>query len=341
MTSESTNADSGLISFVTGGTGLLGSHIAQQLRQRGDHVRALARPGSDTRFLESIGAEIIRGDLSSESELARGMEGATTVYHAAARVGDWGPLHEFVTFSIDGTQSMLRAAKSAGVQRFLHISSISVYGHVNGNVTLDESAPLGVNVGRWNYYTRTKVAAEHLVWDAHEKGDVEVTVIRPSWLYGPRDRASLPRLIASIKEGKCKILGDGSNRLNLVYAGGVAKGAILAATAPRGAGEAYNVCHDGTITQREYLNAIARSAGLPEVNRSVPFAVAYNAAFLLECFGHLFKQKNPPLVTRYAAWLMGRRCFFECQKIKDHLGWTPPVSYEEGIPAAVKEVLAR
>ncbi len=327
--------------LVTGATGLLGSHIAEQLRKRGAAVVALTRPGSDTAFLDEIGVKCVEGDLSEPASLAAAARGVDTIYHAAARVGDWGPWEEFVRFSIDGTRNVLDAARSAGVRRLVHVSSISAYGHVNDPVVLDESAPLGRCLSRWSYYSRAKVEAEKLVWAAHQTGDVNVTVIRPSWLYGPRDRATLARLITAIRRRKIKLLGGGENRLNVVHAANVAEACVLAACSDRAAGEAYNVCHDGVLTQRRYFNAIAAAIGEPEVTRRVPYGVAYRAAFLMECMGHLLKSTKPPLVTRYSVWLMGRRCFFECNKIKQQLGWSSTIGYEQGIPAAVKDCLSR
>ena len=328
------------MALITGATGLLGSHIAEQLHGRGTRIRALCRAGSDTGYLQRLGVEIIEGNLTDRDSLRRACDGVDVVYHAAARVGDWGPWDDFVRITIDGTQNVLDAAADAHVPRFLHVSSISTYGHVNGKgLVLDESAPPGASLHKWSYYTRAKIEADRRVWAMHESERLQATVIRPSWLYGPRDRATLPRLIDSIRRRKIKIIGDGSNRLNVAHAGNVAQGCIMAATSDRAIGDAYNCSHDGVLTQRQYFNAIARALGEPEIKKSVPYGVAYRAGFVMECFGHLFRKKTPPLVTRYTAWLIGRRCFFECRKIKEQLGWSPRVSYEEGIPAAVRDYL--
>lgn len=327
------------IALVTGGTGLLGSHIAEQLRGAGTPVRALARPGADTSFLRAIGAELVPGDLNDAAALRRACEGVDVVYHAAARVGDWGPWSDFVRVSIDGTRNLLEAAAQQKVRRFLHISSVSVYGHVDGvGRVFDETAPVGVNVHRWSYYTRAKVEAEGIAWEMHRSGRLAVTVVRPAWLYGERDRATLPRLIDNLRRGKVKIIGDGTNRLNVVHAANVAEGAILAANCERCIGDAYNASHDGVLTQRQYFDAVADAVGAARVTRSVPYGIASRAAFLMECYGHLFRTKNPPLVTRYAVWLMGRRCFFECLKLKEHTGWHSRIGYGEGIPAAARSV---
>ncbi|MCK4276614.1 MAG: NAD-dependent epimerase/dehydratase family protein [Phycisphaerae bacterium] len=325
------------MNLVTGATGLLGSHIVEKLISSGEPVRVLVRPSSDTRFLDQWALEKAVGDVTDPATLTAALEGVHTVYHCAAQVGDWGPWRRFVAITIDGTRNMLAAAAQAGVKRFLHISSISAYGHPDGEgLVLDETAPLGVDLHKWSYYSRAKVEAERLAWAAHDRGDMPVTVVKPSWLYGERDRASLPRLIRAIRSGKAKLIGDGTNRLNLVYAGNEAEGCILAATCEQAIGEAYNLSNDGQITQGEYLNKIARCIDAKPVTKQVPYRIAYSAAFVMEVFGHLFRKTNPPLVTRYSVWLMGRRCFFSARKAREQLGWEPTIDYEEGIERAVK-----
>ncbi|MDD4888766.1 MAG: NAD-dependent epimerase/dehydratase family protein [Phycisphaerae bacterium] len=242
------------LNLVTGATGLLGSHIVERLRKRNEPVRALVRKGSDVAFLKSQNVELAEGDVTDPASLAEAFKGVTTVYHSAAKVGDWGPWSDFLSITIGGTANMIAAAKAAKVERFLHISSISAYGHPDGEgLVLDEKAPLGVGLHRWSYYSRAKVTAEGLIWDAHKNDKFPVTLVRPSWLYGIRDRASMPRLVDAVRNGKIKVIGDGRNRLNLTNASNEAEGCILAATNPKAIGEAYNLSNDGVITQEEYF----------------------------------------------------------------------------------------
>lgn len=326
-----------MLSLVTGGTGLLGSHIVEQLRKRDLPVRALVRPHSDATWLLSQGVELAPGNLRDAPSLRRACRGVDCVFHAAARVGDWGPWDDFVSVTIDGTRNMIDAAEREHVSRFIHISSISVYGQVDGEgLVLDETAPLGVNLHRWSYYSRAKVAAEQLLWEAHRQGRICATSIRPSWLYGPRDRATIGRLVDSLRRGKAKLIGRGDNRLNVVYAGNVAEAALLAARNDKAVGEAYNCSNDGILTQRQYFNMVAAALGAPEVTRTVPYQVARKAAFLMELAGRLVRSRRPPMVTRYAVWLLGRRCFFETKKARVQLGWKPTVTYEEGIPLTIE-----
>lgn len=324
------------MNLVTGASGLLGSHIVEQLRKRGQPVRVLVRPGSDRSWLETQQVEFAEGDVTDAESLRRACAGCDVVYHSAARVGDWGPWEEFQRITIDGTRNTIEAAIAAGVRRFVHISSISVYGYHTKDITVDESFELGYKLYKWAYYTRSKVAAERLVWDYHKRGDIEVTVIRPSWIYGERDRATIRRFYRMIKEGKARILGRGDNRLNVVYAGNCAEAAITAAGMPQAAGQAYNCSNDGEITQQQYFDMWAEAIGAPRVTTRALFRGAYAFGFLLECWGHLTRSPKPPFVTRYAVWLMGRRSYFSADKARRELNWTPTVTYEEGIPRTVR-----
>ena len=324
------------MNLVTGATGLLGSHLAEKLVQRGRPVRALVRATSNTAFLRSLGVELAPGDLTDPESLRRALRGVTVVYHAAAKVGDWGPWRDFQAYTIDGTRNILDACSSAGVERLIHVSSISAYGHPAARPEpITEDEPLGQNLWIWDYYTRAKVAAERLVWDHHHRTGLPVTVIRPSWLYGPRDRTSTGRLVEALANRRMWIIGRGNNRLNLAYAGNVADGALLAADSPAAVGQAYNLSNDGSITQAEYLNSIAAELRVRPVRRRLPFRLAFVGAFGLEAWGRLIRRSRPPLLSRYAAWLMGRSSFYSTQKARDQLGWRSHVSYPDGIRLTV------
>jgi nucleoside-diphosphate-sugar epimerase len=326
------------MNLVTGATGLLGSHLVEQLRRWGRPVRALVRPGSDVTWLKTQDVEFAQGDVTDRTAVTQACRDVQCIYHAAARVGDWGPWGDFLRVSVEGSRNLFDAAEQCGVPRFIHISSISVYGHRNEpGLVVDETAPLGVKVHRWSYYTRAKVMAEKDLWARQAAGcKVKFTVIRPSWMYGPRDRATIARLVALVRDGRAKLLGDGGNRLNVVHAANVAEACILAADNPQAVGQAYNCSNDGELTPRQYFDMIAQAIGAQPVTRCVPFKVAYGTAFVLECVGHLFKLKKPPMVTRYAVWLMGRHTFFSADKARRELGWKSTISYEEGIPAAIR-----
>jgi nucleoside-diphosphate-sugar epimerase len=329
------------MNLVTGATGLLGSHIVEQLRKRGQAVRVLVRPSSDCSWLKTQNVELVEGDITDRASLERACQSCDVVYHAAAKVGDWGPWEEFQQITIDGTRNVVEAAIAAGVRRLVHISSISVFGYYTKEQTIDETFEVGYKLYKWAYYSRSKLEAERIAQQAGRNGKIEVAVIRPAWLYGERDRATIARLVAMLRKGKAKILGRGDNRLNVSYAGNVAEAAIAAGTVPEAAGEVYNCSNDGVITQREYFDLLARSIGAPPVKRRVPYALAYFAGLVLECLGHLLGTKDPPFVTRYAVWLMGRRSYFSADKARRQLNWKVTTTYEMGVPRTIKWYLGQ
>lgn len=324
------------MNLVTGATGLLGSHIVEQLRKRNLPVRALVRRGSDIAWLKTQGVEFVEGDITDAASLRAACAGVDVVYHSAAKVGDWGPWEDFQRITIDGTRNILEAAIAAKVRRFVHISSISAYGYYTKDITVDETFDLGYKLYKWAFYSKSKVEAERIVWAAHKAGRIELTVIRPAWIYGERDRTTIARLYRMIKAGQAKILGRGDNRLNVVYAGNIAEAAITAAAMPEANGEAFNCSNDGEITQQQYFDLLARTIGALPVTRHAPYKAAYFVGFLLECLGHAFNWKKPPFVTRYAVWLMGRRSYFSAEKARKKLGWKPTITYEVGVPNTVK-----
>src|SRR5262249_37374201 len=158
-------------------------------------VRALVRPRSDAAFLEGLGVAVIRGNLTDAEACRRAVQDVELVYHAAAKVGDWGAWRQFQTDCIDATRTLARAAAEARVGRFLPISSTSAYGHPpDGSGPIDETTPLGQDFWIWDHYTRSKVESERVLWKAAETTGLPLTVIRPSWLYGERDRTTTVRL---------------------------------------------------------------------------------------------------------------------------------------------------
>src|ERR1051325_6572388 len=188
--------------LITGATGQLGSHIAEQLCAAGEKVRALVRSGSNTAFLRQLGVDIVEGDLRDADAVKRAAQGASIVFHCAAKVSDWGPWRAFADEAVTSTRNVVEACRFANVERLLHVSSISVYGHPKlspptplpagegSNVKITEDTPLGQGFWMWDYYPRAKLLAEEIAREyAH------TTIIRPSWLYGPRDRISMPRVI--------------------------------------------------------------------------------------------------------------------------------------------------
>jgi nucleoside-diphosphate-sugar epimerase len=318
----------GVLNVVTGATGLLGSHVVEQLVARGERVRAVVRSTSDTTFLDRLGVEHVEGDLGDVESLKRAVDGAGIVYHCAARVGDWGAWRLFQEQIIDATGRLLNACQSVGVGRVLHVSSIIVYGHPKVREDLfTEDEPFGQNPWPWDYYCRAKIEAEALC----RSYPGPLTIVRPSWIYGPRDRNTLPRVFKALAARRVVIIGRGDNLLNIIYAADVADGVIRAATHPGAIGRAYNMASEGEVTQRWFIDHLCDTLGLPHIRRRVPFWLAFYGGLLAEAVGKIIRLRRPPHFTRYAVSLIGRSTRYSSARARQELGWTPKVGVVEGL----------
>jgi 2-alkyl-3-oxoalkanoate reductase len=321
------------INVITGATGLLGSHIAQQLTMGGEKVRALVRPISDVGFLKQLGVELVSGDLSNPQSLVNACQGAETVYHCASRVGDFGNWKVFRAEVVDATAHVMEACRVAGVARALHVSSVAVYGHrpriPPHGLTEEFPIPSGRRFG--DHYGRAKAEAEMVARAIFPR----VTIIRPTWTYGPRDRHGFPRLLQALRGGWVSIVGPGDNLLNIVHADDLARGAILAAMHPQSSGEIYNMCSAGDITQRQFLDALCAWFGLPRITRRYSIRMAYFGGWLGEVIARIIRLKRAPLISRYTVSRLARSNAYQIDKARRQLGWIPKIKTLEGVTATL------
>ena len=318
--------------FVTGGTGFIGGHLVERLLAAGHEVRALARESSDVSHLRQLGVETARGDLRDGAALRPLLRGVEVVYHNAALVGDWGRWRDFSEVALAGTGYLLAAAVSSNVSRIVHMSSASIYGlrRVRGR-TVSEELPPAPRPWRWDYYGRAKAGAERIVQQHQSAGRIGATILRPTIVYGPRDRTVLPRLAALLRNGQLTIVGSGENRLHLVYVRDVAEAALRAGTELVAVGETYHVEGKRDITQRGFMEAIADLVGAPRPRRSLPLYLSYSLGFFQEAWGHASRRQTPPGRTRYLVALAGGEADFDTSRAERDLGWKPQVSFEEGL----------
>lgn len=327
--------------LVTGATGFLGSHLVDRLIERGDEVRALVRPASDTTHLQARRVELVVGDVSRPGTLAPAMEGLDTVYHAAAMVGDWGPWRDFERATITGTRNVFAAAAQAGVRRILHVSTDGVYALGALRERITEESPLERNFGWLDYYRRSKSAAERIARNYIRSGRIGVTIVRPGLVFGERDRSIFPGIVEFLRNSPSGYLGNGNNRVPYVYAGDVADACILGATSASAAGRIYNVASDEKVTQRRLFETIAAATGLQPPARTVPFIAVYATAFLMETWAVLNSRQDRPPLTRFGVNMIALNYREDCSRIRRELGWTPSVPLAEAIRRAAADAARR
>jgi nucleoside-diphosphate-sugar epimerase len=323
------------LNLVTGATGLLGSQLVERLLARGERVRAAVRSVPAPPFLQELDVELVTCDLRDPSAVQRAMSGVELVYHCAAPVGDWGRWEAFYSGTVETTRHVMEACRRCGVGRLLHVSSIAAYGRLRshgGQAVFDEETPLGRRFRWWDYYGRAKLQAER---EVRSLGSL-VTVVRPTWIYGPRDRVILPRLIRALRNRRVALIGSGDNLLNMVYSQDVAEGAILAATSPEAAGETFNLVSEGELTQRQFFALLSDLCGAPPVRYRVPFRLADAVGFVSELAGRATGRTTAPHVSRSGIALLSRPSFFSSEKARSRLGWRQQTDMQEGLRRAVE-----
>ena len=321
--------------LVTGGTGLVGSHVCERAVAEGRRVRALVRPGSDRRFLESLGVEIVTADLTRPDTLRaerKAFEGVTHLIHCAAKVGDWGPVADYQRDNVGGLQNLLAAfAGSPRPVHIVHVSTLGVYPARDHHQT-DESTP--VNVGGIDGYTRSKVETELALLE-HIRGSRNTAVLlRPGFIYGPRDRTVIPRLVDRIRSGKFAFLGSGKALMNNTFVGNLVDAVFLAAERPDLSGEAFNITDGRLVSKREFVEAVCRHAGLSMPTRHVPAGVARVLASTLETLWRLLARTAPPPLSRAAVKFLGFNLDYSIAKARARLEYQPAIDFQDGMALA-------
>lgn len=314
--------------FLTGGTGLLGSHTAEALVARGHEVVALHRPTSDTAFLASLGCELVEGDVTDPVEhLAAAAEGCTHAVHGVALVyagDDWDRIREV---NVGGTARVLDAVARAGVGYAVHLSTVAVYGTADGPI--DESEPIDRPVPEDDYYARSKRLAEAEARRVASARGLSLSILRPAAVYGERDRLMAPSVARMTRFPVAFLLGSGHNAVPAVYAGNVALAVLSALEAERD-GAVWNVGLDHRLTQRDLLRWMAVGLGRRPFLIAIPAGLVRVGADVLERLGVSTPGAEHLPLGRAARLSLGENPY-PSTAIRDDLGWDPPHRPEEAV----------
>ena len=314
--------------LVTGGSGLVGSHVIEALRSRGAAVRALVRPASRA-AVERLGADPVPGDVTDPAAWRAAAHGVRGIVHAAALVQRRCNWERYVAVNVEGTRLAAQAAGAAGA-RLVHISSVAVYGG-SGAYGVDperrgEDSPF-LPIAQSDFYARSKRLAEAVVRDA-AGGGLSAVALRPNVVYGERDRLFTPRLIRVVRCGVVPRIGPGTNRLSCVYAGNVAAAVVAALEAPVSDFRAYHVTSDAPppLTQREFFAAFAAALG------SRPRAIPIPVGLARVVMGVLTSRT---LARAAASFIIGENPYGD-DRARSELAWRPPFTAQEAVGRTVR-----
>jgi 2-alkyl-3-oxoalkanoate reductase len=323
--------------FVTGASGLVGLHLIKSLNAR--HVLAVAGVRATTQAdhlreqieLSQGRMQMVTADLADPAVLAAGMRGCDAVVHTAATIAANGQGSELRAVNVQGTQNTLQAAIAAGVRHFVHISSLAVITGEDDKYRVTEDEPLRFCR---EPYANSKIEAEQIVMNEAARGRIQVTALRPGFIYGPHERAWMPRVIDALRKGRALIIGDGSKETNVIYVENVCQAIGLAMLNPVAFGQVYNLTDGERVTKKQLFDAISDGLDIPRANTHIPMPVARMLCEL----SSLCAPVAPPLVQQFLA-RYSRPAFrlaavnqgFDISKAERELGYTNRISFIDGM----------
>ena len=318
--------------LVTGASGFIGSRLARRLSAEGRPLRCLVRPSSDTGVLASLPVDLVIGDLGDELSLRRAAAGCERVVHCAALVSDWATVEEIRAANVTGTRHLLAAAASAGVRRFVHISTTDVYGHPGSGPLDEDRRPAGFA----NWYAQTKLEAEAHVLGA---GVPETVIIRPATVYGAGSEELVGEIARAIEGGYMLLVDRGRAIAGLCYVENLIDAIVLALDEPVDPGAKFNVTDGVPVSWARFAGDLAAGLAAPRVRLSLPYPVATAVAIACEHAYRLARRRTglelAPLLSRQAVQVLGRDQSFSAERAERQLGWAPRVGYAEGLEATL------
>ncbi|MCC8907360.1 NAD-dependent epimerase/dehydratase family protein [Curtobacterium sp. GD1] len=312
--------------LVTGASGFLGQATAAAVRAAGHEVRTFQRRPSGVE-----GVSDVLGSMTDPAAVARAVDGIEVVVHLAAKVSLAGDPDDFVRVNIDGTRTLLDAARGAGVERFVFVSSPSV-AHTGSSLVGADAGPAEPARARGDY-ARTKAAAELLALAADAPG-FAVVAVRPHLVWGPGDTQLVGRIVDRARTGRLPLLDSGAALIDTLYVDNAASAMVAALdhAADDGVhGNAYVVTNGEPRPVGDLLAGICTASGVPAPRVHVPAGVARFAGSLVEAVWRVRPGEDEPPMTRFLAEQLSTAHWFDQRRTRRDLQWTPAVSIDEGL----------
>lgn len=324
--------------LITGAAGFIGSRVVESLVNRGfRNLVCFTRPSSEVAAIEAIikrrplGAriEVFKGNLLSRADCEAACKDVAVIFHLAAGTGEKSFPKAFMN-SVVATRNLLKATlQYARLQRFVLVSSFSVYTNRQKSRRLDESCPTEEHPERrGDAYSYAKVKQEQVVAKYGKNFGIPYVVVRPGSVYGAGNSEVTGRVgIGAF--GLFLHLG-GANTIPFTYVENCAEAIVLAGLVKGVDGEVFNVVDDNLPSSRRFLGQYKKNARrLKSVY--VPHAVSYALCYLWEKCSQWSKGQLRPALNQsrwYSEW---RGTRYSNEKLKLRLGWAPKVSTEEGL----------
>jgi len=331
--------------LITGGSGLIGSHIAEYFTGKGEDVCCLVRRGSNTEFLRSINMELVYGDITETETLTGALkQGIDYIIHTAAYVNDWGNYEIYEKVNVAGTLNFLRAANECGIKDITITGSISCYGEEDSPDIKSEDFPYNSHYNYFmdkvfpsslNYYRDTKAKANIKAMEYAGANELNLTILEPGWVYGEREfHSGFYDFLKSLKSNPIFFPGSKRNKFHTIYARDLAKIYYLAYKKKLQGINKILAVSTNPEYQYKLLDMFCTIAGY-NIPARIPKSIIYAPAFLTELFYTVFRLKNPPPISRGRINIFYDNIEYSHEKLRHLLGFEEDYSLEEGIENTV------
>ncbi|MBI5303323.1 MAG: NAD-dependent epimerase/dehydratase family protein [Chloroflexi bacterium] len=334
--------------LITGANGFIGGRLAERLiAEEGARVRGLVRDVGASHLSSPVQSRIrdyysqtgysperdstnasplqfVTGDVTDEDAVRRAMEGCDAVLHCAAMQSGRAHLDEYRRVNVGGTLNLLRAARAANVARFIHLSTINAHG-IPPPRDANADSPLAY---RGDFYSVSKAEGEHAARAFANANGVPLVVIRPACTYGPRSGAWTLTPLARVRRGARVLVGDGNGMCNAVYIDNLVDLILLALKNDAAIRHAFIGAEGRGVTWREFYGAYAYMLGGKKLKR-VPRLPALAIATAFELLARV--RGYPPRIALSSVRFYSHRVVFDISHATRILGYTPRVSFVEGM----------
>jgi nucleoside-diphosphate-sugar epimerase len=311
--------------LITGPTGFIGTHLVKALIDKDSEIAILIRNKSslDPSF-KNAGIKIIEGDLTNIESLKKATENIDTIYHLAGYIGGAQPKDElFDQVNVKGTENLLKAAKINNVDKIVVVSSVAALGDVKEGQESTKCFPI-------NQYGKSKLKMENICQKYAQSSKLKIIILRPSSIYGPREKGSFFNIIQGLRKNKFMIVGNGENRLNYLYIDDFVNVLIKSGEIIKLKKVNFEtfIISGKAISMNQFINTLTKVLGVKKPIK-IPYFVGLLIALFFEFIQLIIKNKKMPInLHRLKTMTLDRS--FDISKAKRVLNFTQKVSLDEG-----------
>lgn len=310
---------------ITGATGFLGKSLASWLAKQGHELYLHARSEEKAASIKDLAKKLIICDITDTKGIGELVADADIVINTVSNFRSAsGPPESYKEINVDGTINTFESARTANVKRFIHISTIGVFGDIK---ECPASETTEYNPG--DNYQRTKLDAELYCREQAEKDiDMELVVLRPCSMYGPGDMRML-KMFRMLKKGTFFVIGACNANFHAVYIDDILAGIDLAMTKEGIDQEVFILGGENYVSLKEYISIVATAVGSSYPKIKLPFWPMYILSAIIE-FICVPIGVEPPIFRRRIKFYKNNRAF-NINKAMTTLGYQPKISLQEGM----------